>query len=135
VASNARSLYIDASALVKLVVRERETDALTAFVAGADLVASEIVAIEVPRAAHLSTRAPETIEHAERLLEHLHLLALDDELRQAAARVGPPELRTLDAIHLVSALRVAREVEALVAYDLRLGHAARAAGLRVDTPV
>ncbi|MBA3364221.1 MAG: type II toxin-antitoxin system VapC family toxin [Actinobacteria bacterium] len=134
-ATNApRLVYLDSSAILKLVVRETETDALARYLGQAQTIASEIASIEVPRAAYLKTGAEETVSRAEELLRYFHLLELDDELQREAARARPSELRTLDALHLVSALRVRDEIDAVVAYDRRLGEAARAAGLRVDAP-
>jgi len=128
------ALYLDASAIVKLVVREDETDELARYVDGTELLTSELSAVEVPRATHLKTGAAETITHAEALMRRFYLVALDDDVKRAAARVQPPGLRTLDAIHLVSATRVRDRIAALVAYDRRLTEAARDAGLLVEAP-
>lgn len=133
-ADPSRLLYVDSSAIVKLVVREAESDALRVYLEGAQLVTSEIALTEVPRAAHLRTGATDVFDHAEIVLRRFDLLELDEELHRAAARRAPRELRTLDAIHLVSALRVSDSLHALVAYDRRLMEAARHAGLRVDAP-
>lgn len=134
VASRPPVLYLDASAIVKLVVRETETDALLEYLGDAHLVSSEVAAVEVPRAAYLKTSAPETIPHAESLLRSFYLVALNDDVRRDAARAVPKDLRTLDAIHLASALRLQRETDAFVAYDHRLSSAARAAGFSVESP-
>ncbi len=64
----------------------------------------------------------------------VEIIELDDDLAVRAAAVGPATLRTLDAIHLASALLVADEVDAVVAYDARLADAAQAAGLTVVAP-
>ena len=47
--------YVDASAIVKLVVDEPESRALRAFIDGADLVSCELVLTEVPRAIRRAT--------------------------------------------------------------------------------
>lgn len=130
----ARVLYVDSSAIVKLVVREAESDALRGYLEGAQLVTSEIALTEVPRAAHLRTRTTDVFDHAETILRRFDLVEFDEELHRAAARRPPRELRTLDAIHLVSALRVGERLHAVVAYDRRLADAARDAGLAVDAP-
>lgn len=129
-----RVLYVDSSAIVKLVVREAESDELHAHLEGAQLVTSEIALTEVPRAAYLRAGVAEVFDQAETVLRRFDVVELDDDLHRAAARRQPRELRTLDAIHLVSALRVARHLDAVVAYDRRLTQAARAAGLTVDAP-
>lgn len=128
------AVYLDASAIVKLVVRERETDALLGYLADADLIASEVVAVEVPRAAYLKTGVSETIDAAERLLRHFHLVALDEDLNRAAARAKPAHLGSLDAVHLACALRVQDQIDAVVVYDRRLGAAVRDTGLRAHAP-
>lgn len=129
-----RALYVDSSAIVKLIVPEAESDALRTHVEGAHLVTSEIALTEVPRAARLRTNAPDVFDRAEAVLRRFELVELDEELHRAAARRGPPTLRALDAIHLVSALRLGQRVRSVVAYDRRLVDAARAAGLAVDQP-
>lgn len=127
-------MYLDSSAIVKLVVAERETEALSAYIGSAELVTSDIAEVEVPRASFLQTGSVETLAHAYAVLRRFTLIALDDDLRDEAARARPPELRTLDAIHLVSALRIRERTDAIVIYDRRLGTAAKAARLRVAAP-
>lgn len=134
-ASNLRRVfYLDASAIVKLIVREIETDALRDHISGSVLVSSEVAAVEVPRAAHLSTGREEAIRSAEAFLQGFYLVAFDDALRRTAARVQPPGLRSLDAIHLASALRVRGQIDSLVAYDRRVTKAALEAGFPVEGP-
>lgn len=129
-----QALYVDSSAIVKLIVREKESGALLRHLAPADLVSSEIATVELPRVAFLKTGEAAAIAQAERVLRRFDLVALDVDLYAAAARIGPPELRTLDAIHLASALSLGDALDALVAYDGRLAKAARDAGLPVHTP-
>ena len=129
-----RLVYLDSSAIVKLVVREGETAALGAYLRGADLVSSEIADVEVPRAVYLRTGRSESVSRAEVVLRRLSLVPLDDELRRAAARARPAELRTLDAIHLVSCLHLAGQLDSVVCYDRRLGAALLAASLPVEAP-
>lgn len=61
-------------------------------------------------------------------------LELDERLATAAARRASASLRTLDAIHLASALSLADELDAFVTYDDRLTATARSAGLMVAAP-
>lgn len=133
-ASAPSAFYLDASAIVKIVVRERETEALVEYLGDADLVSSEVAEIEVPRAAYLRTAEAESIQQAELVLRRFHLVALDDELRHEATRAGPPDLRTLDAVHLVSCLRLGPRVGGIIVYDRRLSAAARDRGLHVVAP-
>jgi predicted nucleic acid-binding protein len=68
------------------------------------------------------------------VLAGLHLLRLDDHVLDAAAALGPATLRTLDALHLASALSLGEDLAAVVVYEDRLAGAARQAGLRVLAP-
>lgn len=113
---------------------EKETAALLAHLRDAQLAVSEVALVEVPRAAHLKTGAPETIRHAEMLLRRFFLIAVDDELLAEAARARPTELRSLDAVHLASVLRIRDRIDAAVVYDRPLGSAVQQAGVRVDAP-
>ena len=105
--------YADASALVKLVRDEPESDALRAFLAGADIVSCELVLTEVPRAirraASRDPRLPlETlIERAGELVDAVALRPLDRALLLVAGALAEPALRALDAIHLAAAARLA----------------------------
>ena len=132
--STSTALYLDASAIVKIVVSEGETEALVDYLGAADLVSSEVAEIEVPRAAYLRTADARSIQHAELVLRRFHLVSLDDELRHEAARAAPADLRTLDAVHLVSCLSLGSRVGAIVVYDRRLAVAARERGLQVVAP-
>ena len=82
----------------------------------------------------VARRAAEAADQAVELLARFELVELDRELVEAAANVGPAPLRTLDAIHLASALRVGDSLAALITYDARLADAARVAGLSVAAP-
>lgn len=127
-------LYLDSSALVKLVVEEPESRALEALVARfTSAVSSVIAAIEVPRVAR-RTGVQEVEARADRVVAKVDLLQLADEIVRRSAQVGPPKLRTLDAIHLASALSLGAELHAFVAYDERLVEAGAAAGVNVVSP-
>ncbi|MEX2211249.1 MAG: PIN domain-containing protein [Gaiellaceae bacterium] len=124
------SLYLDSSALVKLVADEPESAALQVIVGGASLVSSEIARVEVARAAR--RHAAEDV--GRELLDRLFEVELTAEILEAAAAAEPPELSSLDAIHLASALANSDGIDAFVAYDERLLAAAEAAGLAVASP-
>ena len=132
--SAPRVLYLDASAIVKLVIRERETDRLVEYVGDAALVSSEISEVEVPRVAYLATGEEESVARAEMALRRFSLVALDDELRREAARMRPADLRSLDAIHLASCLRLRTQVDAVLVYDRELTAALLAHALPVEAP-
>ncbi|MHB8245032.1 MAG: type II toxin-antitoxin system VapC family toxin [Acidimicrobiales bacterium] len=129
-------LYLDSSALVKLVQREAESDALRRLLRRhrADaFVTSALSRVEVVRAVLPGgTRA---IDHARRQLGRLDQIALSTELLDRAAtlaREGP--LRSLDAIHLAAAQVVGQELRAVVTYDRRMADAGRELGFTVEAP-
>jgi predicted nucleic acid-binding protein len=128
--------YLDSSALVKLVSVEAESRALSTYLDGTtDALAASVVAeVEVVRAARRvgGVASPEE-ERARALVEGLLLIALDEPV-VAQAIEAAPALRSLDAIHLATALSVRRDLSAFVTYDARLADAAHAAGLPVETP-
>lgn len=78
--------------------------------------------------------APGQMDAADTLLRRLRLVRLDAALLDAAGRLGPPALRTLEAIHLQSALLLGDELDALITYDVRQAEAARDTGLSVRSP-
>ncbi|MDO8389052.1 MAG: type II toxin-antitoxin system VapC family toxin [Actinomycetota bacterium] len=126
--------YVDTSALTKLVVAEPETKALRAWFAAADRqpVASDLTRTELLRAVRRA--APGRMVHARAVLDSLVLLQATTDTFEAAALLDPTLLRTLDAIHLATALTLGDELEGLVAYDDRLAHAAQALGILVLHP-
>jgi predicted nucleic acid-binding protein len=131
--------YTDASALVKLVREESETAALGTFLAGADIVSSELVLTEVPRAVHRAAAdAPALpldalMARADDVLQTLALFPIDRALLLAAGALAEPMLSALDAIHIASAVAVL-PIDAFVTYDDRQAAAARLAGLRTVAP-
>lgn len=130
--------YADASALVKLVRKEGESDALRAYLDGADLVSSELALTEIPRAVHrvaAQDRRPvdRLLKRAAEVIDALALRPLDRGLLAAAGALAEPALRSLDAIHVAAAVGLG-SVEAFVTYDERQAAAARLAGLRTVAP-
>jgi uncharacterized protein len=131
--------YADASALVKLVREEPETAALHAFLDDADLVSSELVLTEVPRAIRRAVaHDPDLplgplIDRSADLLDGVALLPLDRALLAAAGALAEPALRALDAIHVAAAVDVS-PIDGFVSYDERQSAAARLAGLRTVAP-
>jgi predicted nucleic acid-binding protein len=126
-------LYVDSSALVKLVVLEPESRALRAFLArDPERVSCALVRTEVLRA--VRPVGPAAVAAARRLLQHVDLIRLDDALLEAAGTIEPVGLRSLDAIHLAAASLVAPALRAIVTYDRRMMDAATAMGFAVATP-
>ncbi|MCW2987052.1 MAG: Ribonuclease VapC46 [Conexibacter sp.] len=136
---NEGVLYADTSALVKLVVREAESDAIEAEVSRWDLIAtSDIAAIELPRAT-ARARADGRAGVADgrivlEVLAALIIVPMTDDVRALAATLEPVELRTLDAIHLGCALALGDDLAGVLTYDHRMADAARARGVSVVAP-
>ena len=119
---------------MKLAVREPETAALRAFLDEhvPQLATSALAVVEVMRAARIAAPDGTGVRRARSRLDQTYLVDVDPELLEAAASWTSAEIRTLDAIHLASALRVgARE---MLVYDRRLAEAAAAVGLEVVSP-
>jgi hypothetical protein len=131
--------YVDASALVKLVLVEEESDALWTYIGGADLLSSELVLTEVPRAIRRVVphgaipllRA--ALDQASAVLERLALRPLDRSVLAAAGAIDVPVLRSLDAVHVATAADLG-STDAFVTYDERQAAAARLVGLRTTAP-
>ena len=128
------ALYLDSSAFVKLVVEEAETAALRSFLANRDArrVSSALLRTESLRTVrHLGPEALATVREG---LRRVDLIGMDDRILDAAGTLAPQVLRTLDAIHLATALAVGDDIEAIVTYDERMIEAARLLGLPTATP-
>lgn len=125
--------YLDTSAYVKLFVEEPESAALhheldqwTAW------TSSALLGVEAVRACR---RLGEQIANsAEASLRDLALVPMDDRVLTIARRLDPRDLRSLEAIHLATALSMGTDLGALFSYDDRLTAAATAAGVRVLAP-
>jgi hypothetical protein len=126
------ALYLDSSALVKLVVPEPETEALRRYVFGrAPLASCAIARVELVRA--VRRHGPSHVAVARSLLDEVDLTLLDDELLDLAGELDGP-LRCLDALHIAAALELSPDLEALVTYDAQMARAAEAHGLTVAAP-
>ena len=130
----SEALYIDASAALKLVVEEPESWALADALAGDQLISSEICRVELARALLRLGLGQGADRLVRGVVERIELLRLDDQILDRASEVGPTDLRTLDAIHLASALAIGRELDAVVTYDRLLAAAAEEAGFAVMSP-
>jgi uncharacterized protein len=125
--------YLDTSAFVKLVVREPESDALVrALDEWPRRVSSSLLVVEAVRAA--ARVSEDASNRAEALLAGVTLLPPDLDLLRSAARLAPARLRSLDAIHLATALSLGAELGAFFAYDERLRAAAHAASIPPASP-
>ena len=128
-----KRVYLDASAAMKLVVRERESASVRRFLAGeVTRISSRVLMVEVLRA--VARASPAAVDQARSLLGVMDFVELDETVAERAAALQPTGLRSLDAIHLASALAVSDELDAFVTYDARQADAARALGLAVVSP-
>ena len=128
-------IYLDSSALLKLVRVERQTAELTSWLGervDAPLVSSALARVEVLRSCR---RIDERLlEQGRAVLAGVDFVPIDDGILGVAADLPDPGLRSLDALHLASALALDPDLETFVAYDQRLLTAAGAAGLVVAQP-
>jgi len=122
--------YLDTSAFVKLVVAEPESSALRrAITRWPQRASSTLLRTETIRSGNTGQ-----IPAARRLLRGVSMVRADEPLLDRAADLEPDELRTLDAIHLASALEIGQDLGVMIAYDIRLKAAAQAYGLAVESP-
>jgi predicted nucleic acid-binding protein len=127
-------IYLDSSAVVKLARREAETDALRAWIAAnpQPLTASSLARTECARA--LRRTEPAALGVLRSVLALLHQVPVTDAILDRAADLPGTSLRSLDAIHLATAVELSPVLAWFVAYDRRLATAARAAGLPTAAP-
>lgn len=127
-------VYLDSSALVKLVVTEPESTALRLYlVEHRERVSSALAHVEVCRAARRKGASEAALRRAEQVLARIGLVAIDEPLLRDAAALSPTGLRSLDAVHLATALSL-DSLDAVVTYDRRFDAAASEAGLAVESP-
>jgi uncharacterized protein len=128
-------IYLDSAAVVKLAHAEPESAALRGWLderAETGWISSVLTEIESFRA--LARYAPEAVSRLPAVLDQIDLIDLDQPIRMLARTVTPTTVRSLDAIHLGTALRIRPSLTSFVTYDKRLLDAARTAGLPIDSP-
>ena len=131
--ADQRLTYLDSSAIVKLAIREPESLALRRHLSRRrPLVSSALARTEVARA--LLPSGPEALARGEQVLRRVQLLRVNDRVLDEAGRLEPPELRSLDAVHLASAQQLGVSVRQIVTYDERMADAARTLGWTVVAP-
>jgi predicted nucleic acid-binding protein len=125
--------YLDSSAFVKVLTAEPESAALRRFLqAQPAQVSSVLLDVEAHRvAARLGTVVA---TRTAQMLAGIALAPITPEVRSLARTLPPPSLRSLDAIHLATALALGSDLGVFVAYDRRLLDAAADAGLTVKSP-
>jgi len=127
-------IYVDTSALVKLVIDEPESESLAAQLveSGLTLTSSELAEVELLRA--VARSGPDRIREANGLLRRTLLLPMTREIRKRAASIKPVSVRSLDAVHLATAIEIQADLHSLLSYDTGLLAAARGAGIAVSSP-
>jgi predicted nucleic acid-binding protein len=125
--------YVDSSAIVKLAIKESESDALRKYLRRRrPLMSSALARTEVLRA--LLPGGEVAVAAGRRALARVDLIRVNDAVLNLAGSLDPIDLRSLDAIHLASAARLGSDLVEIVTYDERMTVAARAMGYRVATP-
>jgi predicted nucleic acid-binding protein len=125
--------YLDSSAIVKLAVREPESQILRRHLGRRrPMVSSALAHTEVLRAL-LPGGAP-ALTAGRRTLAEFDLVRVNDRILRRAGTLLPTEVRSLDAIHLATAAELMEDLRELVTYDMRMADAARAMGFRVLSP-
>jgi len=128
-------IYLDTSAFLKTVLAEQQSDALGAYLAtfsSPRFVSSALLAVEARRS--VLRAEPSSLPRLD--LELLDVIQIDmtGVVLETASRLPDPVLRTLDAIHVATALQIREDVEVLVSYDHRMLAAAGAHGLPTASP-
>ncbi len=127
------AVYLDSSAILKLAVREPESDALRRHLRRRrPWVSSALARTEVLRS--LLAGGEEAVAAGRAVLARCDLVRVNDRVLNLAGTMSPAELRSLDAIHLATAERLRGEIGELVVYDQRMADAARQLGHRVSSP-
>jgi uncharacterized protein len=129
-------VYLDSSAVAKLILAELESDALrTEFRNWPLVISSSVTGIETRRAvARVDDARGSLGKEADIILEGLPMVDVSPSIAAVAARIAPPSIRTLDAIQLATILSLGDRIAAAVIYDKRLAEAARHHGLTTVAP-
>jgi predicted nucleic acid-binding protein len=131
--SAERATYVDSSAIVKLAVKEPETGALRRYLRRHRvLVSSALARTEVARA--LLPFGSSVVTRGEDVLRRIDLVRINARILRSAGSMEPADLRSLDAIHLATAVRLGNDLAAVCTYDDRMADAAVGLGLRVVAP-
>ena len=128
-------IYLDTSAFVKLVWVEPESDALGRFLTRrpvTPLVSSSLLTVETRRA--VQREDPSALARADLLLTRVGRIGMTASIVESASRLPDRSLRSLDAIHLATALLLREDLDVFVTFDKRLATAAEAHHLVVDSP-
>lgn len=132
---NPKLLYLDSSAILKIVVPEPESKALLQFLADwPNRISSELARTEVLRALRRADVTAPQFRRGQKTLERIGLVPIESRILNDAALLRPFSLRSLDAIHLATALSLRQELGGIISYDVRLSDAATGSKLSVWAP-
>lgn len=119
-------IYLDTSAAAKLLLDEAETPAMRAYFAGShQFVSSRLIEVELHAVADRRRLAT---AHVREVLDQLTLVSLDDETLDDAVSLHSG-LRTLDALHLATALRLHEVIDGILTFDVEMSAAAVRCGI------
>jgi uncharacterized protein len=128
-------IYLDSAAIVKLAHAEAESPALRDWLdKRSDLGWASSVLAEVECFRALARHSPAAVARLHPVLDLIDLVDLDAGIRTLAQTIAPATVRSLDAIHVATALRIGRQLTSFVTDDKRLADTTRTAGLAVDMP-
>jgi predicted nucleic acid-binding protein len=128
-------IYLDTSAFLKSVLGEPQSAALKAYLAAAgdpELISSALLAVEARRS--VLRNDPTQIPRTDLALLRVEQIEMSGPVLEAASRLPDPLLRTLNAIHVATALLIRDDVDVLVSYDQHMLAAAAAHGLPTAAP-
>jgi len=133
-------LYVDTSALLKLLVREAESAAIEReLLTWSELATSVITEVELPRAvARARKERPDAVIDGSVVLQGVlasaAIIPLSESAVAASCKVKPVHIGALDAIHIASALALDRQLAGVATYDKRMQDALVPLGVRVIAP-
>jgi predicted nucleic acid-binding protein len=127
-----RDIYIDSSAILKMIIKEKESDAIIS-IARARFITSEISRVEVIRA--VLRYQPSALKSAEQVLKNINYVRIDSQTLVQAERLPDRiNLRALDAIHIAVAAKMGLKIKSILTYDKQMAKAAKALGFEVLAP-
>jgi predicted nucleic acid-binding protein len=127
-----RNIYIDSSAILKMIIKEKESDAIISIVR-ARFITSEISRVEVIRA--VLRHEPSALKSAAQVLKNINYVKIDSQTLVQAERLPDRiNLRALDAIHIAVAAKMGLKINSILTYDKQMAKAAKALGFEVMAP-
>jgi predicted nucleic acid-binding protein len=133
VPTSDRYAYLHTSAFVKLCWPEPESEVLHGYLRQWPLrVSAVLLCTEALRAAQRQPAA--RVEQTQRLLERMPMMEVDRTLFRQAGLLGPSTMRSLDAVHIATAMSLGPDLGVVITYDERMAAAARLFGLPVASP-